>query len=428
MPELPEDRWRRLFTGESIKKSTSNEDLIPRIEAMYGHLELSQILKDMPKPDPTQRAFEIRLHQYFDDPELKILVVPFVPGESKHTKKSIFPIGRNMTGFVMQQTEITSPPLVPAFNDETYPVFIKKFYCSVRRWLDQAEIHDDIQWEDVFFREEYGKAWPRAIFGDVCEFYHCVTKSGCPVLKSCLQTTVLVYMIGHSFYVPEDDVEIVLRRTSSPSFSGERTEWVSPIYVDRFLKTLLLPVYKAGVKASLRGLQNLYSPPKPSAFARDRMLATSIVLLIVAASQQGKAIEKALARQKQGHQIDTDLVVEQIRDFETHLIDLIMELWTYKFPPDARMGDDDPLDRFSADRARDFDLHRRFRDSYYTTSESNSPTAFHMTLTYLLVADAESLNDLPTELPENFDSQTFGTSNTERVLKKFYRVVFPEER
>lgn len=375
MQELPEVRWKRLFTGESCSASTSKGILI-HVEGMYGHLELSQIQKEMPPPDPTRNSFTIRLHQYFDDPELEIPVVPFVPENQFHTRKSIFPIGQNTTGLVMQQTEIISPPLRPAFNanDDSYPSFLKKFYWSVRRWLDQAEIHEDIQWNRIFFRESYGKAWPRAILGDICKFYHDVTQGvtdgGCPVLKSCLQTTVLVYMIGHSFYIPSEDIHSVMERTLGRPYPGEVTEWVSPIYVDRFVKTLLLPVYKAGVKASLQGLQELYSPPKPSIFKRDRILATSIVLLIVAASQQGKAIEKALARERQGHEVDIEAVVEQIRDIEHHLVDLVMELWAYKFPPDVEMGSDEPRDRFMAEhRAKPFNLLGRFRSSIKSSSK-----------------------------------------------------------
>lgn len=370
MQELPEDRWTHLFTGRSSRGDEMRLKLISGTEAMYGHLELSAITKAMPSPYvEQQQPFEIRLHQYFDDPELTILVALFIPKTWNDVKKSVFPIGRNPSGFEVQQTEIISPPIVPVFSDATYSAFVKRFYWSVRRWLDQAELHDSVPWNEVFFREAYGKPWPRAIFGDVCKFYHRVTKSGCPVLKSCLQTTVLVYMIGHSFYIPDEDVEDVLQKTFGPSVAVEPTEWVSPIHVDRFLKTLLLPVYKAGVKASLRGLQNLYSPAKPSAFMRDRMLATSITLLIIAASQQSKAIEKALSRERQGHEVDTDAVFLQIREIEEHLIDLILQLWEYKFSADARMGVDDPINRFNSDRAKEFNLLERFKRSYNESSK-----------------------------------------------------------
>lgn len=352
---------------------------------MYGHLELSQIQKELPSPDPDGQPFVIRLHQHFHNPELQIPVVPFVPKNPFHTKKSIFPIGPNRGGLVVQQTEITSPPLVPAFrsNDDSYPSFAKKFFWSVRRWLDEAEV-DFTSWNKVFFRESYGKAWPRAIFGEVCKFYHRAPRCGCAVLKSCLQTTVLVYMTGHSFYVPDEDVDMVMERTFGPSHSREATEWVCPRYVDRFVKTLLLPVYKAGMKASLRGLQSLYSAPKPSAFKRDRILASSIVLLIVAATKQGKFIEKALAQQRQGQSVRTDEVFDQIRDIERHLIDLVMELWTYKFASGAKMGTDEPADRFSADRAREFNLLQRFRNSYMDSSESSTTLCIpYLILTFL---------------------------------------------
>lgn len=343
---------------------------MPTAAVMYGHFEFDEFKRVMPKSEPHQQSFEIRLNQYFDDPELRIPVAAFTPKTKNDTKKSIFPIGRSDAGYEVQQTEILSPPLVPSFKTkDSLDIFKKKFYWSLRRWLDQAEIYEDIQWHQIFFRAEYGNAWPRAILDDICTFYHQVTKSACPVLKSCLQSTVLVYMIGHSFYVPDDDVEDVLRRTFGPSFNGKPTEWVSPLYVDRFLKILLFPVFKAGVKATLRGLQNLYSPARPSEFMRDRMLATSIVLLIIAGSQQSKAIEKALARHRQGLEVDRAEVSLQIQEIEKHIIDLVLELWEYKFPPGTRMGVDEPSDRFNSDRAKEFNLMERFRSSYHSSGK-----------------------------------------------------------
>jgi hypothetical protein len=58
MQELPEDRWKHLFTGESSRSNEEHQNLTPGTEAMYGHLELSAIKEAMPSPDNLQRPFE----------------------------------------------------------------------------------------------------------------------------------------------------------------------------------------------------------------------------------------------------------------------------------------------------------------------------------------------------------------------------------
>lgn len=40
----------------------------------------------------------------------------------------------------------------------------------------------------------------------------------------------------------------------------------------------------------------------------------------------------------------------------------------------------------------------------------------------------DALQDLPTEVPDEIDTRTFGATNIDRVLKKFYECVFTPSR
>lgn len=335
---------------------------------MYGHLDLKrgEFFKNMPAPDQNSlnKPFWLRLHQYFDDPELVIPVIKFKPREAMDISKPVFPISSNGKDFEVQPTEILSPPLLPAMNKDNIIRYTERFRQSVRRWLECAERHENLQWQNTFFREEYGKPWPRSVLADVCKFYHQVCMGGCPALKSSLQSTVLAYMLGHSFYVPHDDIQSVLEKTSLASRYDGEFIYVSPIYVDRFLKALLVQFFKATVKTAFKHLQDLCSPNKHTRLSRDRILATSIVLLIVTGSQQSKAVEMAVAKHRRGQDIDLHEVYQQIQEIEEWINNMIMEVWLYKFSGNVRWADDEPQDRGLAYRAKKFSLMEKFRNSY----------------------------------------------------------------
>lgn len=373
-----------------------------------------------PSQDPSNKPFILRLHQYFDDPELKLPVVKFVPQAEKDITKSTFPIAFKGSKLEVEPTEILSPPLVPFIHDANFAAFTERFRWTIRRWLDCAELHQDLEWHSTFFREEYGKAWPRAVFADTCSFYHKVEHGKCRALKSSLQSTVFAYMLGHSFYVPHEDIQEVVDKTGlSHCYNGD-FRFVSPVHVDRFVKAMLYPFFRVCVGKALRGLQDLCGSSKQSVYSRDRILATSIVLLIVAASQQSKAVEKALAMERRGQGVDISAVNDQIAEIEEWIINLVLQIWDYKFNGNVRWGDDEPSDRSPAFRARIFGLYEKFRGSFHPHRKSTL-TQFFQVLIFWQGAD---LGDLSTELPKRVDERTFGATNIDRVLKKFYDCVF----
>lgn len=353
MTELPETRHEHLFTDD-----------------MYGHLDLKGgkffAPPKMPKPAEDQEniPFLLRLHQYFDDPELIVPVLRFKPTRPVDTKKSIFPIAETSHGYEVHAQEITSPPLVPALNQNNLILYINRFRVWVRRWLECAEYHDDLNWHETFFRVEHGKAWPRAVLSEVCQFHHKVTLGRCPALKNALQSTVLAYMLGHSFYVPHEDIGMVINKSGLDIKYDGTFRFVSPVHVDRFLKALLFQFFKAIARTAFKYYQDLCSPNKFSKLARDRILATSIVLLIVAASQQSKAVEKAVARSKRGQEMDKNKVYAYIQEVEQYINDLLIQIWEYKFQDCSKWEQEVPQERVRAHAARSFNLLGRFEATY----------------------------------------------------------------
>lgn len=224
----------------------------------------------------------------------------------------------------------------------------------------------------TFFREEHGKPWARAVFQTVCRYYHDVEQNECSALKSSLQSTIFTYTLGHSFYVPEEHLEEVLQRTGlGHHYTGEFF-FVSPIHIDRFIKAMLYPIFRASFAKSLTELQKLMSPPRHSKYGRDQILASSIAILIVVGTQQSKAVEKAMALRKRGVEVNWNIVRDSIVEIEEYLIDNIIEIWQYKFSGEVKWATDDPRDRGPAFRGKIFELFQKFERSYYEHGMSNN--------------------------------------------------------
>lgn len=339
-------------------------------ELLYGHLTIKdgRLMTKAPTPrivDPQNKPFWLRLDQYFDKPELLIPVVRFQPECHEDTRKLVFPITNDGSKYVVTADEILSPPLIPYLRQQDLAAYSEKFKTVVYKWLKFADKNDNIQWHNEFFRIEYGKAFPRDLLQVVCEFYHKVMRGGCQALRSALQSTILVYMLGHAFYVPENDIKKVLDKTGLGQHYNGEFMFVSPIYVNRFIKVMLYQFLKATVRLALKCYQDLCSSHKHTKLDRDRILAVSIVLLIVAGSIQSKAIEKAVASRRRNSDVDTSEYYESVKEIEEWIVDLICEVWAYKFRQTGKIKpDDEPAERLLVYEAKKFDLMERIKGIY----------------------------------------------------------------
>lgn len=421
MPELPRDRHVHLFTDH-----------------LYGHLSIKEGRLLIPKAtlDPTNKPFKLRLVQYFDTPELFVPVIKFEPESENDLRKLIFPIKREGSEYKVAPDEILSPPLVPFLEKDDLVAYIEKFKTAAYQWLDYADRNDNIEWHNEYFREEFGKAWPRSVLQTVCQFYHQVMRGGCKPLRTALQSTILVFMIGHSFYVPEEDIRDVLDRTGLGHYYSGEFMFVAPQYVNRFIKVLLYQFLKATVRLALKCYQDLCSPHKHTRLDRDRILAVSIILLIVAGSIQSKAMEKAEASRLRNGPVNNHQYYERIEEIEKWIVNLVCDIWIYKFGKSGKIKpDDEPNERIIGWEAKRFNLMERFRSSYEShgkfLSRPCSCTGSGVYPPKCSITDhfsATELNSLPTHLPSEAELQrnwkTFGATNNDRILKKFYLCVY----
>lgn len=352
MKEWPKDRGAYLLT-----------------DLTTGHLEELSFLKALPKMDMRyldDQPFRIRLRQDFPD-HLSIPVREFKPAENYSTDKTIFPIAKTGTTYKVQLGKLLSPPLVPSMSIPEYlHVFKHDFRKEIRRWLCRIEVDDQAEWHETFFHVNYGRAWPRAVLAMVCQFFHKVVNQACNAIRFALKTTVLVHMIRHVFYIVPDDVPGVLQRMHFGRQLDQMPDnYVCPEYVDRFIKVLLFPILRACVNETMKHYQALYPGKRVALLTRDRFLATSLILLIIAGAQQQTAVERGHLYIERRDQSDMSRAHQTVMEIEEQFVKPVFELWSHKFHIKREfVAESDREERLMALRAKTFNLLERFRESY----------------------------------------------------------------
>lgn len=409
MKEWPEHRGAYLLT-----------------DATTGHLQeplFLRTLREMEWSCPENQPFHIRLRQDFPY-HLRIPVREFNPAGGVSTDKTIFPIAKTGATYKVQLGKLLSPPLVPAMSIAEYiDDFRPNFRKEIGNWLRRIEVDDQADWHETFFHVNYGRAWPRAVLAIVCQFFHKVINQACNAIRFALKSTVLVHMIRHVFYIEPDDVATVLQRMRfGRQLRKTPDNFVCPEYVDRFIKVLLCPILQGCINETMKRYQALYPGRRVALLTRDRFLATSLVLLMIAAAQQQTVVERGHLYIERGVESDMSKAHQTVVEIEDQFVKPVLELWNHKFSIGRDfVAESDREERLMALRAKSFNLLGKFRASYAEHGKSCRQSVFAADTDFPTEGDLKGLNP---ELSFELDVRQFSATNTTRLLKKFYLHVF----
>lgn len=208
------------------------------------------------------------------DPPLPISVCEFRPTSQDDLQTPIFPTEDVGEGHRVETQQLESPPVIPFAPQAHWEVFAKSLHTQIKIWLDNIETDHEIGWHNTLFPEEYGQPWARSVVQDVCGFYHHVIARACKVLDLSLKTTVIVYMIGHVFYIPLDRLPQAYANLTTIKRDPPKNKYVCPRYVDRFLKVMLYPILSKHLRETFKRLQQLFALQRePSDLVRDRSVS-----------------------------------------------------------------------------------------------------------------------------------------------------------
>jgi hypothetical protein len=157
-------------------------------------------------------------------------------------------------------------------------------------------------WERHWFPDS-SQFWQLRILEGVCEQYRneaLCDRAGAPAqqtLRSALKLSVLNYLMGHAFLVPEEDVDTLFRNLENPHFQGRVPRRpVCPRPANKFLKMMALPVLRPLTEKTLSGLHELLRANVPHAMIWDKTFAIVFLCLMVISSTQRSLFQLAVAR------------------------------------------------------------------------------------------------------------------------------------
>lgn len=281
----------------------------------------------------------------------------------------VFPRGQEaarMLGFRPSETGSTtttsldSPPIIPSLTDR---VAIDQ---HINHWLDTLIREPDSELPDYCFPEAH-EQWEREMLSIICQYYQALdpdleTQGGSPyhTLALALRLTVLNYIMGHPFVVPDDEVEALTRQLQYHQ-PDVQADWICPRLANKIIKSMLLGMLKETINQVLDGLQKMLR--RNASKEEDRKLwdpAFCIVFLclIVVGKTQASLLERVEigSANHDGpfllhHAIST--IEEMEKELSMHLIGMFHHKFGTARKANGKGKPFNPLARAPSDREQD---------------------------------------------------------------------------
>jgi len=288
-----EERRDYMLPGESTAPSVADSQL--RNEAplanQIGVSQMRAFLSQYLSANP--RKFSLSLSIGFGEP-WTFWAVELVPGVHQF---------HQMFGFHRQCAvehpsalpySLTSPPVVPLWID---PLIMQ---ISIDCWLDRMIGDSQIGWQRHWFPDPC-QVWQLKILEGICEQYRCheapYDRAGTlayQTLRYALKTSVLNYVMGHAFLVPEEHIGVLFQHLENPHFKHAHPKYVSPRAANKFVKMMALPVMRLVTEKTLSGLHELLRACVPHRRIWDQTFAVVFLCLMVISSTQRALSQRAI--------------------------------------------------------------------------------------------------------------------------------------
>ena len=221
---------------------------------------------------------------------------------------------------------LTNPPVVPLWID---PLLMQ---INVDCWLDRMIRNPNAGWQRHWFFDP-SQIWQLSILKAICQHYQHhqpahdrVMTTLFQTLECALKSTVLNYLMGHAFLVPEDNVDHLFQHLNNASFKGRHPKGlVCPRAANKFVKMMVLPLMRLATEKTLSGLHDLFRTQAARETIWDDLFAIVFLCLIIAGSTQRSLFQRAVVcnGKKDSSFSREDAVVEaHVMDYElvVHII------------------------------------------------------------------------------------------------------------
>ena len=190
---------------------------------------------------------------------------------------------------------LISPPVVPLWID---PLLMQ---VNIDYWLDRMISDPAVGWQNHWF-PDHCHIWQLKILEGICEQYH---QNNGPrdrigilafnTLRWALKLSVLSYVMGHNFLVPEDEIDSLFQHLENPHFKGQTPQgYVCPRGANKFVKMMAFPVLRLVTERTLSGLNELLRENVPHTMIWDQTFGVVFLCLMVTSSIQRSLFQRAV--------------------------------------------------------------------------------------------------------------------------------------
>lgn len=181
------------------------------------------------------RPFEISIKQELGGPQPKLLRIRVCEADLLGDRLCRRPM-QVVNGDFVETIHQESPPILPYYQDDPTKSWLIR--DDILSWLHEvAETKtEDFHWH--WYPEDDQDMWERSILGEICTYFHETSSSQ---VGDALLMTTLVYIMIHSFTIPEVEAEELYMGLSDERYHRKPTEEVSPRAVNKFVAMFLLP-------------------------------------------------------------------------------------------------------------------------------------------------------------------------------------------
>lgn len=245
-------------------------------------------------------------------------------------------------------SQMLSPPVVPIWVDP------RMMQISVDCWLDKMIGDTRTRWQEHCFPNEE-HAWQLRILEAICEHYRvqdsiyqgATASNSFQTLRWALKLLVLNYVMGHAFYVPPSDTQLLFRGLHNTHFKNlPAQERVCPRAANKVVKMMVLPVMRLLAQMTLRSLHDLFRSKEPHAAIWDNAFAAVFLCLVVLNSTQRSLFQRAsAANMRQDGSFTMRDAEAEAQTIETELIQHLMGMFHCKFQTQSSRRSYNPLAR-----------------------------------------------------------------------------------
>jgi hypothetical protein len=241
---------------------------------------------------------------------------------------------------------LTNPPVIPIWINPL------QMHISIDCWLDNMIGNPQVGWQYHWFPYP-SQIWQLSILHGICDYYRGqkpnsdkIATTAHQTLRWALKMSVLSYVMGHTFLVPDDDVDTLFRHLENPHSRAQLPHQnVCPRAANKFVKMMVFPVMRVVVERTLSGLHELFRANVQPAELWDVVFSIVFLCLMVVSSTRRSLFQLAsISAAKNDASFSREDAASKAQTMETEFVEHIIGMFHDKFHTSKRNKHFNPLE------------------------------------------------------------------------------------